>query len=82
MAIGDVRPQEQQEQDQPSSSTLVHPPTQDGEQVPQEEGQNQGRAHEEQDKEEEASQIPPTQVWSQFKGIIQWIKFWVISARE
>ena len=31
MAIGDVRPQEQQEQDQPSSSTLVHPPTQDEE---------------------------------------------------
>jgi hypothetical protein len=29
MAIGDVRPQEQQEQDQPSSSTMVHPPTQD-----------------------------------------------------
>ena len=25
MAIGDVRPQEQQEQDQPSSSTMVHP---------------------------------------------------------
>jgi hypothetical protein len=25
MAIGDVRPQELQEQDQPSSSTLVHP---------------------------------------------------------
>jgi hypothetical protein len=31
MAIGDVRPQEQQDQDQPSSSTLVHPPTQDEE---------------------------------------------------
>jgi hypothetical protein len=31
MAIGDMRPQEQQEQDQPSSSTLVHPPTQDEE---------------------------------------------------
>jgi hypothetical protein len=31
MAIGDVRPQEQQEQDQPSFSTLVHPPTQDEE---------------------------------------------------
>jgi hypothetical protein len=44
MAIGDVRPQEQQEQDQPSSSTMVHPPTQDGEQVPQEEGQDQGGA--------------------------------------
>jgi hypothetical protein len=29
MAIGDVGPQELQEQDQPSSSTLVHPPTQD-----------------------------------------------------
>jgi hypothetical protein len=64
MAIGDVRPQEPQEQDQPSSSTLVHPPTQDGEQVPQEEGKDQGRAHEEHDKEEEASQIPPTQVRS------------------
>jgi transposase InsO family protein len=61
MAIGDVRPQEPQEQDQPSSSTLVHPPTQDAEHVPQEEGQDQGGAHEEQDKEEEASQIPPTQ---------------------
>jgi hypothetical protein len=64
MAIGDVRPQEQQEQDQPSSSTLVHPPTQDKEQVPQDEGLDQGGAHEEQDKEEEVSQVPPTQVWS------------------
>jgi hypothetical protein len=42
MAIGDVRPQEQQEQDQPSSSTMVHPSTQDGEHVPQEEGHDQG----------------------------------------
>jgi hypothetical protein len=25
MVIGDVRPQEQQDHDQPSSSTLVHP---------------------------------------------------------
>jgi hypothetical protein len=64
MAIGDVRPQEPQEQDQASSSTLVHPSTQDGEQVPQEEGKDQGGAHEEYDKEEEASQIPPTQVRS------------------
>jgi hypothetical protein len=60
MAIGDVRPQELQEQDQPSSSTMVHPPTQDDEQVPQEEGQDQGGAHEEQDKEE--SRAPPTQI--------------------
>jgi hypothetical protein len=46
MAIGDVRPQELQEQDQLSSFTVVHPPTQDDEQVPQEEGQDQGGAHE------------------------------------
>jgi hypothetical protein len=64
MAIGDVRPQEPQEQDQPSFSTLVHPPTQDEEHVPQNEGLNQGGAHEEQDKEEATPQIPPTQVWS------------------
>jgi hypothetical protein len=31
MVIGDVRPHEQQEQDQPSSSTMVQPPTQDEE---------------------------------------------------
>jgi hypothetical protein len=42
MAIGDVRPQEHKEQDQPSSSTTVHPPTQDDEQVPQEEACDQG----------------------------------------
>jgi hypothetical protein len=42
MAIGDVRPKEPQEQDQPSSCTMVHPLTQDDEQVPQEEGQDQG----------------------------------------
>jgi hypothetical protein len=62
MAIGDVRPQEQQEQDQPFSSKLVHPPTQDEEHVPQNEGLDQGGAHEEQNKGEEASQVPPTQV--------------------
>jgi hypothetical protein len=62
MAIGDVRPQEQQEQDQPSSSTLVHPLTQDEEQVPQDEVLDQGGAHGEHDKEEETPQAPPTQV--------------------
>jgi hypothetical protein len=62
MAIGDVRPQELQEQDQPSSSTLVYPPTQDDVQVPQEEGQNQGGAQKEQVMEEEAPRVPPTQV--------------------
>jgi hypothetical protein len=62
MAIGDVRPQELQEQDQPSSSTLVHPPTQDYGQVPQEEECHQGGAQEEQAMEEEAPRVPPTQV--------------------
>jgi hypothetical protein len=62
MAIGDVRPQELQEQDQPSSSTLVHPPTQDDGQVHQEEEHDQGGAQEEQVIEEEAPRVPPTQV--------------------
>jgi hypothetical protein len=62
MAIGDVRPQELQKQDQPSSSTMVHPPTQDDEQVPQEEGQDQGGAQGEQVMEEEAPRASPTQV--------------------
>jgi hypothetical protein len=62
MAIGDVRPQEQQNQDQPFSSTLVHPPTQNEEHVPHDTGMNQGGAHEEKDKVEEAQQAPPTQV--------------------
>jgi hypothetical protein len=62
MAIGDVRPQELHEQDQPSSSTLVHPPTQDDVQAPQEEGQDQEGAHVDQVMEEEAPRALPTQV--------------------
>jgi hypothetical protein len=62
MAIGDVQPQEQQEQDQPSSSTMVHPQTQEDEQVHQEEACDQGGAQEEQVMEEESQPAPPTQV--------------------
>jgi hypothetical protein len=62
MAIGDVRPQEPHEEDQPSSSTMVHPPTQDDGQVPQEEECDQGGAQEEQVMDEEAPRVPPTQV--------------------
>jgi hypothetical protein len=62
MAIGDVRPREQQEQYQPSSSTMVHPPTQDDGQVHQDEACDQGGAQEEQAMEEEAPPAPPTQV--------------------
>jgi hypothetical protein len=62
MAIGDVRPQEKLEQDQPSSSTMVNPPTQDDEQVPQVEAHDQRGAQDDQVEEEEAPQAPPTQV--------------------
>jgi hypothetical protein len=62
MAIGDVRPQELQEQDQPSSSTMVHPPNHEDDQVLQEEGKDQGGAQEDQVMEEEAPRAPPTQV--------------------
>jgi hypothetical protein len=48
--------------DQPSSSTMVHPPTQDDVKVPQEEGQDQGGAQEDLMMEEEAPRAPPTQV--------------------
>jgi hypothetical protein len=58
MAIGDVQQQEHQEQDQPSSSTRVHLPTQDEEQAPQEEACDQGGAQEEQSVEEEAPLAP------------------------
>jgi hypothetical protein len=45
----------------------VHPRTQDEEQLPQDEGMDQGGAHGEHDKEEEAQQAPPTQA----RGTIQ-----------
>jgi hypothetical protein len=48
MAIGDARPYElSQEQDQPSSSTQVQPPTQDGKQDAHYDGFDQGGAEEE-----------------------------------
>ena len=62
MAIGEVRPQEQDERDQPSSSTMVYPPTKDDEQVPQVEALDQGGAQDDQVMEEEAQPAPPTQV--------------------
>jgi hypothetical protein len=38
LAIGSVRPQEQQVQDQPSTTTTAQPPTQDDEQAYQDDG--------------------------------------------
>jgi hypothetical protein len=71
MAIGDVRPQEQQEQDQPSSSTMVHPPT-------QEEGCDHGEHKK--NKLWRKKHHWPLQLKSErrFKGIILSTRFWVI----
>jgi hypothetical protein len=75
MAIGDVRPQEQQEQDQPSSSTLVHPPTQDEEQVPQDEGMDQGEHMEDRIRRKKHHKLLQLKSGELFKEIIQWIRF-------
>jgi hypothetical protein len=82
MAIGDVRPQELQEQDQPSSSTMVHPPTQDDEQVPQEEGLDQGVHWKNKlwRKKHHGPLQPKSEQRS--KDITSSIRFWVTSARE
>jgi hypothetical protein len=72
IVIGDVRPQEHQVQDQPSSSTMVQSPTQDEEQVPKDDGhprasrvpkdRDHGGAQEQEEKEEEeVPHAPPTQ---------------------
>jgi hypothetical protein len=81
MAIGDVRPQEHQVQDQPSSSTMVHPPTQDDEQVSQEEACDQGGAQEDQVVEEEAPRAPPTQVRATVQRNEREMCPWAISIR-
>jgi hypothetical protein len=82
MAIGDVRPQELQKQDQPSSSTLVHPPTQDDGQVPQEEEHDQGEHRKNmlwRKKHHGSLQLKSER---QSKDITPSTRFWVTSARE
>jgi hypothetical protein len=78
MATGDVRPQEYKEQDLPSSSTVVHPPTQDDEQVHQEEACDQGE-HKMimlwRKKHHRPLQLKSEQ---RFKGIILSTRYWVI----
>jgi hypothetical protein len=81
MAIGDVRPHEQQVQDQPSFSMMVQPPTQDKEQVHQDDGMDQGGAQEQKGREEEEVP-PPSQVRINIQRIIRWIKSLVTLARE
>jgi hypothetical protein len=82
MAKDDVRPQEQQDQDQPSSSTLAHPPTQDEEQVPQDAGMNQGEHMKKRIKRKKHNKHLQLKFGQPFKETIRWIKFWVRSARE
>jgi hypothetical protein len=82
MAIGDVRSQELQEQDQPSSSTMVHPPTQDDVQVPQDEGRIKGEHMK--NRLWRTKHHGPLQLKSErrSKDITPSIRFWVTSARE
>jgi hypothetical protein len=82
MAIGDVRPQEQQEQDQPSSSTMVHPPTQDDEQVPQEEGNDQGEHKKIKQWRKKHHRSLQLKFEQRSKDITPSIRFLVISTRE
>jgi hypothetical protein len=82
MTIGDVRPQEQQDQDQPSSSTSVLPPTQDEEQVPQDAGMDQGGHMKKKIKRKKHNTHLQLKSRQPFKETIRWIKFWVTSARE
>ena len=77
MTIGDVRPQEQQEQDQPSSSTMVHPQTQDDGQVPQEEARDQGGEQEERVMEEKHHGSLQLRSEQRSKEITSSIRFWV-----
>jgi hypothetical protein len=77
MAIGDVRPQEQQEKDQPSSSMMVQPPTQNDEQVPQEEACDEGEHKENKlwrKKHHGSLQLKSEQ---RSKEITQSIRYWV-----
>jgi hypothetical protein len=82
MAIGDVRPQEHLEQDQPSSSTMVHPPTQDDEQVPQVEAHDQGEHRMFKLKRKKHLRHLQPKFERRFKGIIPSTRYWVILARE
>jgi hypothetical protein len=82
MAIGDVQPQELQEQDQPSSSTLVHPPTQDDGQVPQEEERDQGEHKKNKLWRKKYHRSLQLKSERRSKEITPSIKYWVISARE
>jgi hypothetical protein len=81
--IDNVRPQEQQVQDQPSSSTMVQPPTQDEEHVPHDDGMDQGEHKNKKMRRRKKyhMHLQPKSALK-FKGIIRWIKSLVSLARE
>jgi hypothetical protein len=60
----------------------VRRPTQDEEQVPREEGMNQGEHMENKIRRKKHNKLLQLKFERQFKGIIEWIRFWVISSRE
>jgi hypothetical protein len=82
MAIGDVRPQEHQEQDQPSSSTMVQSLTQDDEQVHQEEACDKGEHKTIMLWRKKHLKPLHLKFERRFKGIIPLTRYWVIVARE
>jgi hypothetical protein len=61
---------------------VVQPPTQDDEQVPQEEGQNQGEHMKNKIRRKKHHGLLQLKSERRSKEIIQWIGFWVTSARE
>jgi hypothetical protein len=84
MAIGDVRPHEQlNEQDQPSSLTMAQPPSQNEERAPQDNAIDQGELMNKKIRRKtryhrhlQHQYMPP------YKGIIRWTKYYVRSAME
>jgi hypothetical protein len=82
MAIGDVRPQELQEQDQPSSSTLVHPQLKMMDRYLKKRSVIKGEHKK--NRLWRKKHHGPLQLKSEqrSKEITPLIKFWVISARE
>jgi hypothetical protein len=81
MAIGDVQPQEQQELDQPSS-TLVHPQLKMRNRYLKMKAWIKGEHMENMIRRKKHNKLLQLKSRRIFKGIIQWIRFWVISARE
>jgi hypothetical protein len=75
MAIGDVRPQEQQEQDQPYSSTLVHPQLKMRNRYLKMKAWIKGEHMENRIRRKKHNKLLQLKSGQQYKGIIQWIKF-------